>query len=163
MVWSFVISRFPHQGWLVSLSLRGASLMGKRYSTVFGRNPSEMVSECCLSYKQGHVGIYNFWRFSVNWTLNNCDVCCKLLSLRVISHIFRVYLFYKWSLEWSPCPRRSEWEPPGFSLGKTLLTPSRGLAETGVEHPLPYHGLSGGTPVHITQRSRGNDKIVVWL
>lgn len=159
MVWSFVISRFPHQGWLVSLSLRGASLMGKRYSTVFGRNPSEMVSECCLSYKQGHVGIYNFWRFSVNWTLNNCDVCCKLLSLGVISHSFRVYFFTNETWNDLPVPA----EASGNLLGKTLLTPNRGLAETGVEHPLPYHGLSGGTPVHITQRSRGNDKIVVWL
>lgn len=159
MVWSFVISRFPHQGWLVSLSLHGASLMGKRYSTVFGRNPSEMVSECCLSYKQGHVGIYNFWRFSVNWTLNNCDVCCKLLSLGVISHSFRVYFFTNETWNDLPVPA----EASGNLLGKTLLTPSRGLAETGAEHPLPYHGLSGGTPVHITQRSRGNDKIVVWL
>lgn len=146
MVWSFVISRFPHQGWLVSLSLRGASLMGKRYSTVFGRNPSEMVSECCLSYKQGHVGIYNFWRFSVNWTLNNCDVCCKLLSLRVISHIFRVYLFYKWSLEWSPCPRRGEWEPPGENPADSKQGFSRNgrwasLALPWLEwwNPGPYH------------------------
>lgn len=39
MLWSFIISRFPHQGSLVSLSfqgLNGALLMGKRYSTVFG-------------------------------------------------------------------------------------------------------------------------------
>lgn len=63
MLWSFIISRFPHQGSLVSLSfqgLNGALLMGKRYSTVFGGgNPNEMVSERCLSYKQERV-IYNF-------------------------------------------------------------------------------------------------------
>lgn len=33
----------------------------------------------------------------------------------------------------------------------------------GVEHPSPYNGLSGGTLVPTTQRSRGNDKIVVRL
>lgn len=82
--------------------------------------------------------------------------CCHSESF----HTFLEFTFFT-NEAWNDLPVPAE--ASGNLLGKTLLTPSRGLAETGVEHPLPYHGLSGGTPVHITQRSRGNDKIVVWL
>lgn len=43
----------------------GISLLGKTYVSISRKgNPRKIVTECCLSYKQAHVGIYYFWRLS---------------------------------------------------------------------------------------------------